>query len=102
MMTEIPLTPRLDAKLGGLFAIDDRPLAKEWLLSECGPHISGGYSDLVWVERVRAAALKVSNGSLDKLGRATELLKKDWRDLVMVADFGSLDAHEAWLNEPVP
>jgi hypothetical protein len=97
VVTEIPLTPRLSAKLVQLFTDDDPALAERWLVTECGPSIPGGFTDPKLVERVRAAALKVSEGSLDGLARATDLAHSDWRDLLMAADFGSLDAHEAWL-----
>jgi hypothetical protein len=52
------------------------------------------------LERIRAAALKISRGSLDRLALATSLAKSDWRDLLMAADFGEdAHAHEAWLAE---
>lgn len=98
-MQNFPLTSRLAAKLSEVFSADDQQLAHQWLVTECGPHIPGGFPDQFWVERVRAAALKVSNGSLDKLAWATSLGQTDWRDLLMAADFGKLNAHEAWLDE---
>ncbi len=99
-MIEIPLTPRLADKLTALFPTGDRRLAEQWLLSECGPNLPGGFTDPTWVERVRAAALKFSAGSLDKLARATALAQQDWRDLLMGAGFGTPEAHEVWLNSP--
>lgn len=69
------------------------------VMSECGPDIPGGVTDPAWIERVRAAALKLSEGSLDKLAQATALGQEDWRDLLMAAGFGaSLSAHLTWLN----
>lgn len=100
-MTETPLTPRLAAKLAQLFTDDNLAFAERWLVTECGPNILGGFTDPIWVERVRAAALKVSNGSLDRLARTAILAQGDWRDLLMAADFGSLNAHEAWLDERI-
>jgi hypothetical protein len=99
-MIEIPLTPRLTRKLTALFPAADRQFAEQWLLSECGPDLPGGFTDPTWVERVRAAALKSSAGSLDKLARATALGQQDWRDLLMGAGLGDPEAHEVWLNGP--
>ncbi|WP_156178728.1 hypothetical protein [Pelagerythrobacter marensis] len=100
-MSEIALTPRLATKLAELFATDEQQIAHQLLLSECGPRIPGGFADPMWIERVRAAALKISSGSLDKLAEATALGQIDWRDLVMAADFSSLNAHEVWLDDPI-
>jgi hypothetical protein len=101
LMEQVPLTPRLLAKLVAMFPAEDRSFAEQWLLSECGPEIPGGFTDAGWVERVRAAALKISRGSLDKLADATRLGQADWRDLLIGAGFGeSVSAYEVWLNEP--
>ncbi|WOE76394.1 hypothetical protein [Alterisphingorhabdus coralli] len=100
-MPEFPLTPRLAAKLSEVFAASDQQFAHEWLVTECGPNIPGGHQDLHGIERVRAAALKVSDGSLEQLARATALGQIDWRDLLMAAGFGSLDAHETWLDKRI-
>jgi hypothetical protein len=100
-MGHVPLTPRLSAKLAALFSAEDLPFAEQWLLSECGSEIPGGFTDAGWVERVRAAALKMSSGSLHRLADATRLGQTDWRDLLMVAGFGKkVSSYEVWLNEP--
>ena len=50
-------------------------------------------------ERVQAAVLKLSGGSIDKLVKATDLAKADWRDVLMAAGFGEdPKAHEEWLK----
>jgi len=101
-VTQTPLTPRLTAKMAALFASEDLAFAEQWLLAEIDDDLPGGIpGSLILLERIRAAVLKCSGGSLDKLGRATSLARQDWRDVLMAADFGNnLDAHEAWLNEP--
>lgn len=100
-MSQMPLTRRLAAKLAAVFPDDDRAFAEQWLLLECGPDIPGGFTDARWAERVRAAALKLSRGSLDRLASATALGRQDWRDLLMAAGFGeSLTAHDEWLTDP--
>jgi hypothetical protein len=51
-------------------------------------------------ERLQFAALKLSEGNLDKLDRAVALAKIDWRDLLMAAGFGEdIKAHLAWLPQ---
>lgn len=70
-----------------------------WLLShECADnlpfHQDSGPEDL---DRVRLAALKLSEGDLDRLLEAIELGKTDTRDLLVVAGFGSsVVEHTAW------
>jgi hypothetical protein len=50
------------------------------------------------LERVHFAALKLSEGDLDKLRYAVDLAQKDWRDLLVYADFGTdVEAHKRWL-----
>lgn len=50
------------------------------------------------IERIGAAILRQSDGSISKLEAAIELAQHDWRDLLMVAGFGyDLAAHEVWL-----
>ena len=52
------------------------------------------------MERLRYAALKVSNGSIEKLKEAIELGQTDWRDLLVAADFHlDSEAHESWMSE---
>lgn len=52
------------------------------------------------LERITAAALKQSEGSLENLDAAMELGSKDWRDLLMAAGFGhDLSAHDVWFRQ---
>jgi hypothetical protein len=99
-VTDVPLTPRLSAKLASLFAEEDQPLAEQWLIAECGENLPLGAMGAEGLERIRTAALKVSRGSLDRLALATSLAQRDWRDLLMGADFGDdIHAHETWLAD---
>jgi hypothetical protein len=56
---------------------------------------------LDWVvgesERLRFAALRLSRGDLTGLADAIKLGNTDWRDLLMAADFGDVDAHSVWV-----
>jgi len=48
-------------------------------------------------ERIRFAALKVSNGSMEQLMDAVILAQSNWRDLLMWADFvHDVNAHNKW------
>jgi hypothetical protein len=49
------------------------------------------------LERVRFAALRVSNGDLSKLRSSIDLANLDWRDLLVEADFANdTRAHLGW------
>ena len=47
-------------------------------------------------ERVQCAALRLSEGRLDKLYDAIALAQTDWRDLLVAAGFGDPLAHKDW------
>ena len=49
------------------------------------------------LERFRFAVLKVGTNDLDKIKRAVQIAKQDWRDLLVMAGFArSPEAHKAW------
>jgi hypothetical protein len=49
------------------------------------------------MERVRFAALKLSEGNKDKLLGAAQLAQYDWRDLLVAARFANdAEAHKSW------
>jgi hypothetical protein len=49
------------------------------------------------LERVRFAALTLSQGSMEKLRAAVKLANADWRDLLGAAGFAdSVDVHKHW------
>jgi len=50
------------------------------------------------LERLQFAALRLSEGNLDKLNRAIALSNRDWRDLLMAAGFAEdINAHVSWV-----
>ena len=50
------------------------------------------------MDRIRLAAIKLSNGVYAKLVEAVSLANTDWRDLLMAAGFGyDIDAHNKWV-----
>jgi hypothetical protein len=69
------------------------------LVEECGNNLpSLEKLNQFQLERFRFAALKLSNGSLERLREAITLAKADWRDLLMGAGFGEdVHAHGRWL-----
>jgi hypothetical protein len=91
---------RLIAKIQTLFPPSDAAYVVQWLTSECGANLS--FADALGkagIERVQAAVVKLSNGSLDNLATCTGLAQADWRDALIAADFGSdACAHELWLG----
>ncbi|HEY3797500.1 MAG TPA: hypothetical protein VGL58_04035 [Caulobacteraceae bacterium] len=99
-MSQAPLTDRLRAKIARLFSEDDRAAAEQWLLTECDDeHIHLGKMGLDGLERIRAAVLKLSNGSMDILMRDTRIAQRDWRDALVFAGFGNdLQAHVRWME----
>jgi hypothetical protein len=82
-------------RLDILFPPEDRERAKALLYEQCGNNLA--YHE---IERIRFAALKYSDGNLLLLDRAVKLAQQDWRDLLMAAGFGDVEAHQRW--EPKP
>lgn len=98
----VNLSERTALILARLFRSESaRMAARELLTSKCGNEIpdceKSGPEDL---ERIRFAALKISNGDFQKLKDAVGLANLDWRDLFMEADFGhDVDAHNKWYSQ---
>lgn len=91
------LTNRLEYALQALFHPADAAVAAS-LVNE---HFSVENSHIPpeALERIAAAVLKKSDGSLDGLQAEIDLARRDWRDLLMAAGFGhDLAAHELWLG----
>jgi len=80
------------------FAPEERDNVCQMLIRQCGNNLPFlGDADEYRLERFRFAALKLSHGNVEALSRAVRLAQKDWRDLLMAADFGNdLQAHEKW------
>jgi len=95
----VPLSGETLLRLELLFAPDTRELAELMLTVDCGNNLPFHEShDAKSLERVRFAALKVSEGELGKLEAAIKLAQIDWRDLLVAAGFGhDVEAHLKWL-----
>ena len=94
----VPLSPDTIVRLDILFDEPERSEAGRLLVEECGNRLPFcEESDAVSLERIRFAALKLSNGELSALRSAVELAQIDWRDLLVAADFAEdTDAHRSW------
>lgn len=82
-------------KIGLLFPLEERANAERILIDQLNPalkHIKAGSLD-----RWHFAALKLSEGTIPKLQSAVALGRRDWRDLLMAANFGTVvDAYRSW------
>jgi hypothetical protein len=90
-----------EKRIALLFRPDERALVRAILSEECGNNLPFlEHVDEVKLERFQFAALKLSEGKLDKLDRAVALAKRDWRDLLVAAGFAEdVYAHMSWLPE---
>lgn len=98
-MAGVPLSNATRLRIEMLFDNDDQQVATDLLINECGSdlpfcHDNGPFE----CERVRFAALKLSDGRIERLRNAIQLAKTDWRDLLMGAGFGNdVSAHKRWM-----
>jgi hypothetical protein len=97
------LSPETQRRVNLIFRLEEQNIVATLLITECGNNLPDLENlDEYRLERFRFAALKVSNGNLDKLREAIELAKYDWRDLLLAAGFAN-DAteHNRWLPKPL-
>lgn len=97
------VTPATRERITRLFPASVEPVAT-LLENECGRNLpSCAEASAAALERLHAAALRVSEGDWQQLTAAVRLAQVDWRDLLMAADFGlDPDAHRNWWPEPRP
>jgi hypothetical protein len=68
-----------------IFPSDEQPIACELVRSfhwESAPAVD---------ERIHLDMLEISEGSLEKLRTLLELANRDWRDLIMTAEYNHID-----------
>lgn len=96
----IELTNKTEQLINKLFEEVDRQEASKLLKYECGDNLTfQDDNNSTGMERIRFAAIKLSQGNLAELYYAIELAQKDWRDLLMFSDCAyDLNAHEIWAN----
>jgi hypothetical protein len=101
-MTELSDAPW--NKIRQLFPAEHQPKVATILQNECGNNLPFLENlDKDGLDRIRFAALKLSNGSLKKLQEAVDLAKSDWRDLLVAAGVAhSVDAHKQWKISKAP
>jgi hypothetical protein len=85
-------------RIDALFEQAQRDAVTRLLQDECGNNLPLlEHFDEGQLERVRFAALKLSDGNLEKLHDAVRLAKEDWRDLLVSAEFADdINAHRQW------
>jgi hypothetical protein len=94
------LSPRTWQLVQAIFP-NDAEAAGTLLVQECGQNLPfcNGHNEYQ-LERLRFAALKISEGKLGRLQKAVDEAKKDWRDELVWAGFADrLDQHTLWANE---
>jgi hypothetical protein len=91
------LSPKTAQLIEVIFSPQDAKVASYWIEEECGNKIPFHEDRNEYeMERIRFAAIKLSNGSIPDLLKAIELAQIDKRDLLMGAGFGNVSAHEDW------
>ncbi len=94
----VPLSQATIERLCVLFDTKDREAATKLLVEDCAENIP------LWrpatpegLECIRFAALKISEGELEKLVDAIAEAQTDWRDVLVRAGFADdVDAHLRW------
>ena len=98
-MSGTGLSEQTELRLTRLFPPDQRDEVRRLLRDECGNNLPFCQdSDAVGLERVRFGVLKLSDGDLNKLRKAVQLAKQDWRDLLVASGFAhDVSAHKTWM-----
>ena len=88
-------------KIKSLFPDCSQNQAMQLIMHECGNNLPFCEEcDEFEMERIRFAALKLSNGNIEELRKAIKLAQQDWRDLLMAAGFGEdTQAHKKWFEK---
>jgi hypothetical protein len=95
----IALSAATRLRVTALFRAEDAETAERLLADECGDNLPlvGEAATPVSLERIRFAAIRMSDGDLEHLRRAIELAQTDWRDLLVAANFADdPGAHQRW------
>lgn len=83
----VALTALVNAKIQQTFSPQDRDVAKELLINECGRNLPfKAEATPQSLEQIRLAVVKLANGNLDDLRRQVQTAKSDWRDVIMAAE----------------
>lgn len=97
----VELTKETIQLINKIFPESNRAEVIELLKYDCSdnlPLFKGATSERL--ERVRFAAIKMSEGQMDKLYYAVNLAQVDWRDLLMLTGCGNdVNLHEIWATK---
>jgi hypothetical protein len=95
------LSPRAQQLFAGNFALQDRAEGSLAFEQKCGNNLPFcNEHDEYHMERLRFAALKLSQGNIQNLRRAVEIACMGWRYLLMAVGLGhDVRAHEAWAKD---
>ena len=103
-MAGLKLSSETEWRITFLFSAAQREQARTLLQDECGNNLPFCKNENEFqMERIRFAALKLSGGNLNRLQKAVQLAKKDWRDLLVAAGFADdINLHRSWIPERQP
>lgn len=86
-----PLTSETERRIAALFAPDQQDAVRELPRREVGNDLPFCASwDSAAMDRLHFAALKLSGVNMDALRRPIAVAKRDWRDLLMAAEYSGL------------
>jgi len=93
-----PLTPRVSNAIEVIFPVKFQEEARTRLQKDCGWHIPLLHTrNPELLERIRLAAIKISDGTIAELDQAIQQAHIDWRDVLIAAGFGyDAEAHLHW------
>lgn len=98
-MTNI-VSDRFDSLVNKFFSGCDKDYVITLLTEQCGNNLPlpEKYS-INELERIRFAAIKISDGNIDGLKIAIDLANVDWRDLLVRAGFADdVNSHNKWAD----
>jgi hypothetical protein len=86
-MTSVPLSEEVESRIQAMFSGDVARESARRMLQE--------YQTEPWhgeVERVRIGILRICQGSLERMRRLVDVAKRDYRDLLMLAEYLPADS----------
>jgi hypothetical protein len=85
-----PLSPRILTRIARDFPEDERPGVAQLIGSiDLGPYAIGRIEP--GRDRIHAAILKLADGDETRLRSACDLARRDWRDVLVAAEFANGD-----------
>jgi len=94
------VTPMVRNHILRLFRPEEQSEVARLLQEDCSAELPGTRNaSAEGIERIQCAALKLSDGCMEKLYDAIALAQTDWRDLLVSAGFANdTQAHKQWRN----